>query len=67
MTDIKNKVISASYLDGGKPISFVVKDGRLTLRNLNSPLEDPIATTIVLEVEGQPETTHKQTSFWIPG
>jgi hypothetical protein len=39
----------------------------LILRELTAPLRDPIATTIVLEVEGPPETLRQQTSFWIPG
>ncbi len=67
VTDIKNEVLSARYLDGGRPVRFTNESGRLILRDLAFPLVDPIATTIVLEVEGVPETVRAQTSFWIPG
>jgi len=66
--EIKNKVHSAKFLEGGKAIDFEQKDdGRLFLRNLPAVLQDPIATTIVLELEGKPEAIREQTSFWIPG
>lgn len=66
-TDIKNKVLSVRYVDGGQPIEFTNENGRLILRNLVTPPKDPIATTIAVEVEGTPETARAQTSFWIPG
>jgi alpha-L-fucosidase len=65
--DIKNRVLRAFCLDGGREVPFVQEADMVTLRDLPVPLRDPIATTIVLEVEGAPETTRKQTSFWIPG
>lgn len=67
ISDIKNKVVSAYYADGGAPLSFTQKEGRVIIRNLVTPPRDPIATTIVLDVKGVPETLHPQTSFWIPG
>lgn len=66
-TDIKNKVLSVRYVDDGKPIRFTNEKGRLILHDLITPLTDPIATTIAIEVEGTPETLREQTSFWIPG
>lgn len=65
--EIKNKVLSAKFLDGGQPIAFEQKADRLFLRGLPVPLRDPIATTLVLQVEGEPEALTPQTSFWIPG
>jgi alpha-L-fucosidase len=65
--EMKNRVLSARFLDGGAPVAFEQKGNRLFLRGLPVPLPDPIATTIVLQVEGEPETITPQTSFWIPG
>jgi len=65
--EMKNRVISARFLDGGAPVAFEQKDNRLFLQGLPVPLPDPIATTIVLQVEGEPEPITLQTSFWIPG
>jgi alpha-L-fucosidase len=65
--EIKNRVHSAKFLDGGDPVAFEQKGERLFLRDLPVPLPDPIATTIVLEVEGEPEAITPETTFWIPG
>jgi len=65
--EMKNRVISSRFLDGGAPVEFEQKGNRLFLRELPVPLPDPIATTIVLQVEGEPEPITPQTSFWIPG
>ena len=65
--EIKNRVQSARCLDGGEFIAFEQKGDRLILRGLPVPLRDLLATTIVLQVEGDPETLTPQTSFWIPG
>ena len=65
--EVKNRVLSARFLDSGSPISFEQKDQRVVLRNLPKVLPNPIATTIVLEVEGRPEASNPQTTFWIPG
>jgi alpha-L-fucosidase len=65
--EIKNKVLSAKFLESGEEVDFEQKDGRLFLRGLPMILEDPIATTIVLELDGKPEAVREQTSFWIPG
>ena len=67
IAEMKNRVISARFLDGGIPVAFEQKDNRLFLRGLPVPLPDLIATTIVLQVEGEPEPITPQTSFWIPG
>jgi alpha-L-fucosidase len=65
--ELKNKVLSASWLHDGTPIAFEQKGERLFLRGLPLPLPDPLVSTIRLEVEGTPEALTKQTSFWIPG
>ena len=65
--EIKNTVLSAQFLETGESIDFEQKDGRLFLRGLPVPLKDPIATTVVLELDGKPEAIREQTSFWIPG
>lgn len=65
--ELKNRVLSARFLDGGREIAFEQTVDRLFLRDLSESLPDPIATTIVLEVEGEPEVLTPQTTFWIPG
>jgi alpha-L-fucosidase len=65
--EIQNKVLSAKYLETGEALEFEQKDGRLFIRNLPVPLIDPIATTIVLELDGEAKAIREQTSFWIPG
>ncbi|WPJ96460.1 hypothetical protein SH580_01930 [Coraliomargarita algicola] len=65
--EIKNRVISAQFLESGQDVEFEQTEDRLYLRGLPVPLTDPIATTIVLELEGVPEALVEQTSFWIPG
>lgn len=67
LAEIKNRVVSARLLDGGAPLEFEQNEGRLWLRGLPDPLTDPIATTIALEVEGEPQPFKEQTTFWIPG
>jgi len=65
--ELKNKVRSVRWLDGGAPVEFQQVGHRLILKGLPVPLPDPIAATIVLEVDGKPEPITRQTSFWIPG
>ncbi len=65
--ELKNKVLSAHWLEGGAPVQFEQREDRLFLRGLPVLLPDSIATVIVLEVEGMPEPFTPQTSFWIPG
>lgn len=45
---MKNRVLSARFLDGGAPVAFEQKDNRLLFRGLPVPLPDSIATTIIL-------------------
>ena len=66
VADIGNRVLRAHHLDGGAPVAFKQSNDLIMLDGLPWPLKDPIATTIVLEVEGTPQTTRTQTSFWIP-
>jgi alpha-L-fucosidase len=65
--EIKNRVRSAKFLDTGEPVAFEQLGGRLFLRGLPERLSDPIATTLVLELDGPPQALRAQTSFWIPG
>jgi alpha-L-fucosidase len=65
--ELKNKVRSVRILDIGESVAFEQTDERLVLRGLPVPLPDPIATTLVIEVEGESETLTPQTTFWIPG
>lgn len=66
VADIGNRVRRVSYLDGGGALPFTQKGDLVIIDGLQSPLKDPIATTIVMEVDGQPRSTRVQTSFWIP-
>ncbi len=65
--ELRNRVRSARFLAGGESIAFEQSADWLTLRGLPCPLPDPIATTMVLEVEGEPMAITPQTTFWIPG
>ncbi|MDF3058512.1 MAG: alpha-L-fucosidase [Rariglobus sp.] len=67
VSDIANRVLRAFRLDGSAPVRFDQQGDLVTLHDLPASLPDPICTTFVLEVEGQPATTRAQTSFWIPG
>ncbi len=67
LAEVKNRVLSARYLDGGGEISFQQEKDRLFLHDLVDPLPDPLGTVIEIEVEGYPEPLVQQTSFWIPG
>lgn len=64
--ELKNKVLAVRLLDGGRELAFEQHGPRVTIRGLPHPLIDPIATTIVLDVEGTPEPSTEQTTFWIP-
>lgn len=66
LADIGNRVLRARYLESGAEVAFTQTKDLLLIEGLPLRLADPIATTIVLEVEGMPETTRVQTSFWIP-
>jgi len=67
LAELKNRVLSAKFLEEERSVDFEQHNNRLVLRGLPVPLPDPIATTIVLEVEGQPAEITPQTTFWIPG
>jgi len=53
--NIANKIISVYYLATGKPIKFRKEGQRLILSGLNFSEKNGIATTIVVEVEGEPK------------
>ncbi len=64
--EVKNKVLSASLLKDGAPVEFRQEDNRLFLENIPSPMPDSPASTVVLKLDGKPETLTRQTTFWIP-
>lgn len=64
--ELKNRVISARYVDGGGRVEFTQEGNRLMLHGLPEQMPDRDMTTIALEVEGVPEPQTSQTSFWIP-
>jgi len=55
LTDVKNRVLSARYLESGKRISFKQAKNRIVLKGLSFPPSEKIATTLVLEVKGKPQ------------
>lgn len=63
----RNKVLSARWLATGEAIEFTQDAERIILKNLPVPLPDPIASTIVLDLEGEPRPITETTTFWIPG
>lgn len=65
--ELANKILSVRYLDGGKPVRFRQKDGRLFLSGLPERLPDPDITTLAIEVEGAITPIAAQKTFWIPG
>ncbi len=65
--ELKNRVISARWLDSGTPVLFEQKNEQLFLLGLPVPLPNKLASTIVLEVDGEPTAITTQTTFWIPG
>jgi alpha-L-fucosidase len=65
--DIANKVLGAKLLDGGKALSFDQQGDRLFIKGVPNPLPDPLVTTIVLELDGEPKSTRARGTFWIPG
>ena len=65
--ELKNRVVRATFLATGQPVPFRQDGARLFLSGLPVPLTEPLATTIRLDVEGEPEPIAKQGTFWIPG
>jgi len=53
--EAKNRVKSARLLADGRPVAFRQEGNRLFLEDLPSPLQDAIATTVELELDGKPE------------
>ncbi|HHW48389.1 MAG TPA: hypothetical protein GXX14_07220 [Clostridiaceae bacterium] len=67
LPDIKNKVLSVYMLESRENMDFCQQNDRLFIKGIPFPLENDLATTIVIEVEGKPETIREQKTFWIPG
>ena len=64
LAEIANRALSARRLDGGEPVAFAQANGRLLLRDV--PNDDPIATTVAIEVDGEPTPITATETFWIP-
>jgi alpha-L-fucosidase len=62
-----NRVLRARFLADGRPIAFRQEGDRLFLDDLPVPLPDALATTVELELDGEPRAVTPQTTFWIPG
>jgi len=62
VTGINNRVLKTYMLATGKRLPFEQKEDRLFIRGLPLRSPDPIATVVVLEIEGKPEATPP--SFW---
>lgn len=65
--ELKNRVLSARWVDGGEPVEFEQCGEKLYLRGLPVSLKDRLGDIIELTVEGIPEPLTPQTTFWIPG
>lgn len=61
--ELKNRCLSAKWLDDGTPVAFDQRDGVVLFSGLawHSP-----GRILELTVEGVPETLNPQTTFWIP-
>ena len=65
--ELKNRVLKATAVGTGRPVAFRQDGARLVLQGLPVPRTEPLATTIRLEVDGDPEPLTRQGTFWIPG
>lgn len=63
---IKNRVRSASLLDGGKELKVQQEGDRVTVRGLSRWDRDKWDTVIVLELEGEPEALDYFEDGWSP-
>lgn len=61
--ELKNRCLSAKWIDTDESVAFEQKDGLLMLSGLDW---NPPARIVELTVEGRPETLSPQTTFWIP-
>lgn len=64
--EIGNKVLSARLLSTGQAVPFAREQHVVTLTDLPADLEEGIAFTVALEVEGEPRPFRTQETFWIP-
>lgn len=61
IAEIGNKVLGVRVVASGQPLPFEQRGPRLFIRNLPAP--DPIATTLAIDVEGEPRPVQKQGTF----
>lgn len=64
--ELANPVRSARLVSTGDALPFEKRGARLFLRGIPSEPEEGIATTIALELEGEPAPLRTQETFWIP-
>jgi alpha-L-fucosidase len=64
--EIANRVRAVRLVHCNTPIPFRQQPPHLWIDSLPAK-PDPIATTIAIEVEGDPQPISPQTTFWIPG
>ncbi len=67
ISEIKNRVLKAYYLENNKAIKFEQNAERLTLKGLPDHLRDTAAAVIVLELDGEPKPIRGIKNFWVPG
>ena len=51
LPSMKNKVVRAYQLEDGKQVTLKQENGKATI-DIPRPMWDPMATTIVVEIEG---------------
>ncbi len=62
--ELANRVLAATCLTTGRPLAFSQRDGLVQLDGLHC--EDPVATVVRLDVDGEPRPLQEQGTFWIP-
>jgi alpha-L-fucosidase len=65
LANVKNRVIDVHCIDSGLQLFFEQKGAVTTIWGLPPAIENGIAFTITIKVQGKPETLSAQTSFWI--
>ena len=61
--ELKNRALKVRQVDTGKELEFEQQGNRLFIRGIEC---SSIWTVLAVEVEGTPEASTEQTTFWIP-
>jgi len=64
--DLSNSIKSAKLLSTGSDLCYKIDGDRLYVYRIPAELEEGICTTVVLEVDGVPQSRRRQETFWIP-